>query len=208
MSIYNSLAGKRVNRIEGLSDGVFSIAMTFLVFNLKDPVAGLVKTDLELWKEFGTVLPSMLSFFLSFMTLGIFWTGHSTQFQFIDKSDRNLNWISLFFLMFVALLPFTTSILAGHMDNKLSIAIYWFNILCLGAFLYLHWFYARKKNLCSVGEIDLHKVDHGIKRRIIIAQCLYAVGALLCFVNVYLSISTIILVQLNYAFGIINIKSK
>jgi len=207
MSIYNSLAGKRLNRIEGLSDGVFSIAMTLLVFNLKDPLTGAVQSDKELWLALQSILPALLSFFLSFMTLGIFWTGHSTQFQFIERSDRNLNWISILFLMFVSLVPFSTSILAGHINNRLSIGIYWLNIFFLGAFLYFHWLYARRKNLLSEKENNLVLIDKGIRNRIITAQCLYAAAALLCFWSVYISIGAIILIQLNYAFGIINRKT-
>lgn len=97
MSRYNKIAGQRVQRIEALSDGVFSIAMTLLVFNLKDPVGGLVQSDTQLLHALYDTLPELLTYFLSFMTLGIFWTGQSTQFAYIEKYDRNLNWISLFF---------------------------------------------------------------------------------------------------------------
>lgn len=208
MSVYNQIAGKRLGRIEALSDGVFSIAMTFLVFNLKDPVAGLTQSDTQLFAALRTVLPNLLAFFLSFMTLGIFWTGHSTQFNFIERSDRNLNWISIFFLLFVSLLPFTTSILSSHITNKLSIGIYWLNIFALGVLLYIHWRYACHKKLLIAQENNQHQTDKAIRRRILIAQSLYAAGALLCFINIYLSIAFIIAVQLNYAFAIINTKTN
>lgn len=138
MSRYNNIAGQRVQRIEALSDGVFSIAMTLLVFNLKDPVSGLVQTEAQLLKALFDTLPTLLTYFLSFMTLGIFWKGQSTQFIYVEKYDRNLNWISLFFLLFVSILPFTTGILSSHITNKVSIGIYWLNILALGVLLFVH----------------------------------------------------------------------
>ena len=206
MNYYNRIAGQRIGRIEGLSDGVFSIAMTFLVFNLKDPMANVIATDAELCAALVGIFPSLLTFFLSFMTLGIFWTGHSTQFTFIEKSDRRLNWISLFFLMFVAILPFTTSILSAHIENKVSIAVYWANLFALGIMLLIHWKYAKQNKLSSPEH--LVETDKAITKRIVIAQSLYALGALLCFVNTYLSIFVIIAIQLNYAFGIIHSKSS
>lgn len=203
MSSYNKIAGRRLQRIEALSDGVFSIAMTFLVFNLKDPLSGVAASDEQLLTSFGAILPNLLAFLLSFMTLGIFWTGHTTQFHYIEKSDRNLNWISVFFLMFVSLLPFTTSVLSAHINNKVALGLYWLNILALGIMLYVHWSYAVKKGFLSGEENERAIANRAIRNRIIQAQTFYCIGAALCFISVYLSIFIIIVIQLNYAFGII-----
>lgn len=208
MSSYNQIAGQRSSRVEALSDGVFSIAMTFLVFNLKDPVSDQVQSDAELLTALASVLPNLLAFLLSFMTLGIFWTGHTTQFHYIEKSDRNLNWISILFLMFVSLLPFTTGILSSHMTNKVSIGLYWLNVLAMGVMLYLHWRYASRKGYLSSNAVAPNGADHAIRQRIIVAQSLYAAGALLCFIHTYLSILVIIAIQLNYAFAILDRKTK
>lgn len=208
MSHYNEIAGKRVQRIEALSDGVFSIAMTFLVFNLKDPVSGVVTSDKALLMALQSILPNLLAFFLSFMTLGIFWTGHSTQFNYIEKSDRNLNWISVFFLMFASLLPFTTAVLSSHITNQVSVGLYWLNILALGIMLLIHWNYAIGHNLVSLPEDAKQRVHKAINSRIYTAQSLYALGALLCFINTYLSIFVIIAIQFNYAFAIFTRKTS
>ena len=207
MSTYNQLAGRRAQRIEALSDGVFAIAMTILVFDLKDPVTKSV-CDADLLKSLSGLLPKLLTYFLSFLTLGIFWTGHSTQFNYIEKSDRNLNWTAIFFLMFVSLVPFTTNILSDHITNKISIVIYWLNIFAMGAMLYIHWHFTYAVNHTHFPEQEINTIDKAVKRRIIIAQLLYAGGALLCFVNNYLSIAVIILIQLNYAFAFFSKRSK
>lgn len=207
MSIYNRIAGQRIARIEALSDGVFAIAMTILVFNLKDPLERRTQSDAELLLSLKNMLPAFLSFFLSFTTLGIFWTGQSTQFHYIKTYDRNLNWITLFFLMAVSVLPFTTDVLSHHINNKVSILLYWLNILLLGILIYIHWLYAERHHHLAKDE-QIQAVTHAIKRRVIIAQALYAFGALLCFINTYISIAFIIAVQLNYAFGILNPKNR
>jgi uncharacterized membrane protein len=198
---YNQLAGQRVQRIEAISDGVFAIAMTLLVLDIRVPVGEVIHSEAELMQSFAALAPKLLSYFLSFMTLGIFWTGHSAQYHYIAKSDRHLNWLSLFFLLFVSILPFTTAFLSEHIQFKFSIGLYWLNILLLGLLLYLHWNYAARHHYLNVSGEEAASVSHAIRYRIQVSQTLYALGALLCFVHPYLSILIIISIQLNYAFA-------
>jgi uncharacterized membrane protein len=202
MSLYHSIAGQKIPRIEELSDGVFSIAMTLLVFDLKDPIGAAMKSDTEMMAALAAILPKLLAYFLSFITLGIFWTSYSTQFNYIKKYDHNLNWLSLFFLLFVSILPFTTGILSNHIHNRVSIGLYWFNIFALGIMLLVHWRYAYKNHYMSLPDNEIAKINKAINNRIFIAQSLYAGGALLCFISTYLSIIAIILIQLNYALAV------
>ncbi|HWY99272.1 MAG TPA: TMEM175 family protein [Bacteroidia bacterium] len=202
MSFYHSIAGQKIPRIEELSDGVFSIAMTLLVFDLKDPIGAAMKSDTEMMVALAAILPKLLAYFLSFITLGIFWTSYSTQFNYIKKYDHNLNWLSLFFLLFVSILPFTTGILSNHIHNKVSIGLYWFNIFALGIMLLVHWRYAYKNHYMSLPDSEILRINMAINNRILIAQSLYAGGAMLCFISTYLSIIAIILIQLNYALSI------
>jgi len=196
---YNELAGRKVQRIEAISDGVFAIALTLLVLDIKVPGTEGIHSERDLLSAVYNLMPKFLSYFLSFMTLGIFWTGQSVQHSFIEKSDRDLNWISLFFLLFVSLLPFTTGFLSEHIDFKISIGLYWLNIFLLGLLIYVHWAYAYKHGFVALASPQKEVVNRAIRRRIIVAQSLYALGALLCFINNYLSIVFIIAVQLNYA---------
>jgi uncharacterized membrane protein len=201
MKTYNQIAGNRIHRIEAISDGVFAVALTLLVLDIKTPVEEAIHTEGELLAVLCKLMPKFLTYFLSFMTLGIFWTGQNAQFAQLDKYDRNLNWMSLFFLMVVSLVPFTTAFLSEHIHFKLSIGLYWLNIFLLGLLLFIHWNYAYRHGYTSTPEQEKATIDKAVRRRIVIAQSLYAAGALLCFVNIYASIFVIILVQLNYAFN-------
>lgn len=203
---YNQIAGKKIGRIEAISDGVFAVALTLLVLDIRVPVNEAIHSEAALWASFCSLTPKLLTYFLSFMTLGIFWTGHTAQFNFIERSDRNLNWISLFFLMLVSLLPFTTAFLSDYIKFKMAIGMYWFNILLLGAALLIHWRYAFNNNLVDLEPEERDEINKAVQKRIIIAQLLYAGGAALCFVNNYLSIGVIILIQINYAYPIFNKK--
>ncbi|MDR3711683.1 MAG: TMEM175 family protein [Puia sp.] len=205
---YNQIAGQKVQRIEAISDGVFAIALTLLVLDIKVPIGETVRSERELFDSFCQLTPRFLSYFLSFMTLGIFWTGHTAQFSYIEKSDRNLNWISLFFLLFVSVIPFTTAFLSEHIHFRLAIGVYWLNIFLLGFMLYVHWRYAARKGFLSIPAEETGSVDKAVRRRIVIAQLLYLGGALLCFVSNYLSIFVIIAVQLNYALAIFSGRTR
>jgi len=205
---YNQIAGQKVYRLEAISDGVFAIALTLLVLDIKVPVSVSIHTEGQLFSVLCNLMPKFLSYFLSFMTLGIFWVGHTTQFTFIERSDRHLNWICLFFLLFVSVLPFTTAFLSEHIHFKLAIGLYWLNIFLLGLVIYIQWNYAYPHHCISGTQEERKATDNLIRKRIITAQALYVVGASLCFINNYLSIVAIILVQLNYALALFTKKNK
>jgi uncharacterized membrane protein len=196
---YNLIAGRKIGRIEAISDGVFAVAMTLLVLDIRIPDPGPVHSELGLFRAFCVLTPRFLTYFLSFMTLGIFWTGQAAQFNYIDRSDRDLSWISLFFLLCVSILPFTTALLSAFIQFRLAVGIYWLNIFLLGLMLYIHWSYAYRHHCLELPKGMEAAIDKAMRRRIVIAQTLYAGGALLCFINTYLSIGVIILIQLNYA---------
>jgi len=200
MRTYNQLAGQKIQRIEALSDGVFAIALTLLVLDIKVPSIE-AKSEEQLLHSLTLLAPKFLSYFLSFMMMGIFYTGQAAQLSLMEKYDRNLNWNTLFFLLAISLLPFTTAFLSEYIQFKLAIALYWLNILLCGIILYLHWNYAYKNNYVNIPENQSSEINKAIRKRIVIAQALYLFGALLCFISTYLSIGFIILVQLNYAFA-------
>ena len=203
---YNRIAGQNVRRIEALSDGVFAIAFTLLILELKVPGNEGVISESDLLHSLKPLLPKFLIYFLTFMTMGIFWTGQGVQLNYIEKYDRNLNWCTIFFLAVITLFPFTTAFLGEHIHFKLAIGLYWLNIILAGILIYSHWAYAYRNNYLSVEGNERTAIDKAVRKRVIVAQSLYLVGALLCFINTYLSIGFIILVQLNYAFAIISKK--
>lgn len=203
---YNKLAGQSAERINAISDAVFGVAMTLLVLEIKVPELEGHETEGDLMHAFFALMPKFMVYFLSFMTAGIFWVGQSAQFRHIEKSDRNLIWINLLFLLFVSTLPFSTAFLGDHINFKFSILLYWLNILLMGIFLYINWTYADRKGFITEETRDT--VYEPIRRRILVAQALYFFGALLCFINPYLSIGVIIAIQLNYAFAFFSGSEK
>ncbi|OLC53916.1 MAG: hypothetical protein AUH85_13005 [Chloroflexi bacterium 13_1_40CM_4_68_4] len=194
---YNQVAGRRLDRIAALSDGVFAIAMTLIVFEIRVPEVASIRSEQELWNALIALSPRLITYLLSFLTLGIFWNGQQTQLNHFSNADRDLTWIQLGFLALVALMPFSTSLLAEFITFRLALLSYWANIFFLGVVLYVAWAYASRAGL--VNEDARVAASAAIKRRIIVAQALYAFGALLCVISTYWSIGFIVLVQLNFA---------
>ncbi len=196
-SLYNRVAGQSVERLAALSDGIFAVAMTLLVLDLRVPTAGAVHSEHDLRRILIALAPRLLVFLMSIMTNGIFWVGQQTQLNHFARSDRNLSWIHIAFLGCVSLTPFSTALLAEFIHYRTALLVYWSNILLLGLTLYWSWSYAMRAKLLR--DDVAPEVHLAVTRRILIAQSLYAAGAALCFINTYCSIAAIILVQINYA---------
>ncbi len=193
---YNQIAGQSAERLAALSDGVFAVAMTLLALDLRAPAVEAIHGEHDLGRALFALSPRLLMYVMSFLTLGIFWIGQQTQLNHLERSSRSLTWIHIAFLFVVTTVPFSTALLAEYTDYRLALGVYWLNIFVLGATLYWSWVCAVGSHLVKA-EIPA-PISDAIKRRIIIAQSLYAFGALLCFVSTYLSIAFIVLVQLNY----------
>jgi len=202
MRLYNQISGQNIQRIEALSDGVFAIAITLLVLDIGVPAREHISSEKDLIIGFGKLMPKLLSYLLSFMTLGIFWTAHSSIFHFIKKSDRNLNWINLAFLLFVTLTPFTTAFLSEYIEFRFAVGIYWLNLFLIGMMLNKVLNYANKHNFINTELVEKSEIRQAMLRRGILAQTLYACGALLCFISTYFSITVLILVQLYFVLGL------
>ncbi len=192
---YNRIAGGGLERIAALSDGLFAIAMTLIVLEVHVPETGDIQSERDLLGALADVTPDLLVYALSFLTLGIFWVGQGTQLRHLRASDRHLAWLHLAFLAFVATMPFSTSLLTRFIDYRTALLVYWLDILMLGLTLLAAWTYAERAGLVDAGP----EVGAAIRRRIVVAQSLYAFGAALCVVSTYLAIAFIVAVQLNYA---------
>lgn len=193
---YNRIAGQSVERLAALSDGVFAVAMTLLVLDLHAPAAEAIHSERDLLHALAPLAPRLLVYLLSFMTLGVFWVGQQVQLSHLERSTRDLTWTHLVFLVVVSLMPFSTALMAEFIGFRVALLIYWLNILLFGALLFASWRCAIASAVLKPGLPPVTVI--AVQRRIVIAQALYAVGALLCVLDTYWSIGFIILVQLNY----------
>jgi uncharacterized membrane protein len=195
--LYDRVATRNLERLTALSDGVFAVAMTLLVLDLRAPARELVHSDGSLFHALIPMTPRLVMYLMSFLTIGIFWSVQQTQTNQLTHADRNLTWIHLSFLFTITFFPFSTELLGQFITLRSALLIYWFNILMAGATLYLGWHYADRAGLIKSSVSQ--EVRVALRRRILITQSLYAVGAALCVFDTYASIAFIVVVQLNHA---------
>jgi len=194
---YNRIAGKNLHRLEALADGVFAVAMTLLVLDLKTPALTVIHGEGDLLRALLALAPRLLTYLMSFLTLGIFWLGQQAQFNLLERGNRDVVWVHILFLASVCLLPFSTALLAQFIAYRVALLAYWANIFLLGALLLLSWRLARRASLVKP---DLPAgIDRAIYSRIIVAQALYGFAAVLCVISTTWSIALIVLLQINYA---------
>jgi uncharacterized membrane protein len=128
---YNQIAGRSVERLAALSDGMFAVPMTLLVLDLRLPVVQTIHSE-QLWQAFVRLGPQFTMYTMSFLTLGIFGLGQQTQLNELARSHR----AHLVFLFAVTIMPFSTRILAEYAAYRTALLVYWANILLLGTTLY------------------------------------------------------------------------
>jgi len=143
-----------ISRITAMSDGVFSIAITLLVFNIKVPdlkphdvPAGLPAAVRALW-------PYLVSYVLSFIMIGVYWVGHHNIYHHIVRSNRLLLWLNLLFLMCVAFLPFAAALLGRYPQAQTALIVYGSTLICTGLALELLWRYATARGRMIRGELN------------------------------------------------------
>jgi len=197
MTIYNRIAAHDPERIAALSDSIFAFAMTVLVIEIHIPDSVDIHSEAELWRGLVALGPRIATWLLSLMTLGIFWVGQQTLLNHIARADRDLTWLHFLFLACVTALPFSTRLLAEFMTYKTAFLIYWFNIVLCGVAIMACLIYSERAGLLKPDAPE--HFSRAFRRRVIVAQVLYAAGAALGLVSIPLGIGFIVLVQLIYA---------
>ncbi len=110
------MAESETTRLEAFSDGVFAIAITLLILEIKVP-AGPETQDHGLWRALLERWPSYVGYVISFATIGIMWVNHHALFKYIRRVDRALLLANLLLLMTISFLPYPTAVLAEHLSD-------------------------------------------------------------------------------------------
>ena len=113
-----------LDRMLFFSDAVFAIAITLLVLDLKLPTVGAEGGETAFQEALLGLLPSAIGFLWSFVLIGQTWIEHHRMGRFLAGTDRGLLWWDLALLMFVALMPFTTSLVSEHFASGTAVGLY------------------------------------------------------------------------------------
>jgi TMEM175 potassium channel family protein len=154
-SVRNAIHGILLSkgRMEALTDGIFAIAMTLLVLELKVPDLPKSVSTNELLLKIREELPSFFSFMISFLYCGLLWLWHHLAMHFVRHLQLALVWLNLLFLMSVSLMPFSCGLLAHYLRNRAAQEIYFANMFVAAGLLALQWLVAKRRKL--INEDDL-----------------------------------------------------
>ena len=155
-----------LDRIMLFSDAVMAIAITLLVMDLKVP-----EVSIGLGRALGALWPNYLSYLLSFFIIGNYWLSHHRLFRAIVRYDDRLVLLSLVFLFFVALIPFSTKLVALYPVNRMAVIVYSLNILPLGFISYAltrHAYVANRLLDSSYASADVTRQLHFTRRGMVI----------------------------------------
>lgn len=170
-----ALPGK--GRIEALTDGIFAVAMTLLVLDLRLPEArGL--DDAGLRSALVALLPKLESYVISFLVLCVFWLGHHRLMHLVRGVDHLFLWRNLLFILFITFVPFTTSLMGEHRDLDDAPLVYGVNLALILAAQFLMWRRALF-HLVDPAHAELAARWRSVRTRYGIAFVIVAVAVLL-----------------------------
>lgn len=183
-------------RLDQLSDGIFAIIMTILVFNIKLPEIWGPIDNTGLLDEIVKLLPVLLSYILSFTLLFTYWRAHHFFISIYAKNvDSMLTNINAVFFMLISLVPFSASVLGQYSGNELSIILFGVHIILIGLTLYWMRSYVLYSEHIKNPEISKHEILGSTVRTL--APVVFAVIAiLLVFYSIKLSLAVFTLAVL------------
>jgi uncharacterized membrane protein len=181
---------KETGRLEAFSDGVFSIAITLLVLDIKVPRAPDLVGQSNLTGALLRQWPTYVAYVLSFVTVLIMWTNHHKLFRHIRRSNHTFLMINGALLMLVTLVPFPTAMLAEHVSHHeatTAAAIYSGMFVVIAVLFNVLWHYASHRGRLLARGHDREAVAF-ITRQYRFGPILYFVAFLLAFVYVPASV--------------------
>jgi uncharacterized membrane protein len=166
----------RTNRLEAFSDGVFAIAITLLVLEIRVPEGAGERLGHELARQW----PSYVAYLVSFLVVGIIWMNHHAVVDHLREADRPLMALNLFLLLWTSLIPWPTRLLAEYMreggdPERIAALIYAGTMTMMGVAFGALWSYAsRHRDLLSVELSDAEIARR--TRRFTIGAPIYALS--------------------------------
>jgi len=187
-------------RLQALVDGIFAIAMTLLVFNIRLPEGVSIATSQDLWMSLAVIWPKIFSFIISFVLLGVFWAAHHIEFSFIKKLDHKLTWLNIFYLLFVSFFPFVAEILGSYTRNQAAVIFYGVQLIVMVLIHYFIWHHVKNHKELQVENLDLrvHKLADILGYAAVFA---YALAIALSFWKIEAALIIYFLVPVPYIAG-------
>ncbi|MEI8175367.1 MAG: TMEM175 family protein [Candidatus Omnitrophota bacterium] len=193
---------KETGRIEAFSDGVFAIAITLLILDIKVPHAHDLPIGAKLIPALAALWPSYLAFFISFVTILIMWVSHHRLFTYIKRSNDTFLFLNGLLLFFVTLIPFPTALLAEYIETphaNVAAAIYAGVYMLVAVVFNILWRYASSRGRLLDKKADQCFVQN-ISKQYLFGPPLYLAAFLLSFIWVPASVAMCLVLAVFLAF--------
>lgn len=165
-------------------DGVFAIVLTLLVLDIQAPDAS---SEIDLLKKLWALRDNIFSYIVSFVVLGTFWYGHTIEFHYIERSDRVHIWLNLLFLLCIAFIPFSASLIGQEGRFRIASVVYGFNLFLTGITRYYHWRYVTTGHRLINVEVEPQLIQM-IQRRFLIVPFACLIAMFLSLLNTRLGL--------------------
>jgi len=140
-------------RIEAFSDGVYAIAITLLILDVRVPASAPGQLGHALARQW----PTYIAFFISFAFIGVMWVNHHRLFNHIRRSDNRLLFLNLLLLLGVTVVPFPTALLAAHYnaaDRTIATAVFNGTYFIIAIFFNVLWHHAVRAGLLDSESVE------------------------------------------------------
>jgi uncharacterized membrane protein len=165
-------------RVEAFSDGVFAIAATLLVVDLKPPRGAM--TGAQLVDALVAEWPTYVSYAMSFLYLGIIWAHHHAVYRLLKRTDQVFLTINILFLMVIAVLPFPTAILGEYLGergerHRIATLVYTGTLFVTALLFNALWLWGKHERRLIDDDLD-ERVIRATTRHYLVAPIAYALA--------------------------------
>lgn len=182
---------KETGRLEAFSDGVFAVAITLLILNIKIPGIGLPASQLPddsgngLWHTLLNEWPMLAAYITSFATIGVMWLNHHRMFTHIKRTNTPLMLLNLLLLLFIVFVPVPTALLAEYLvrlDLHTAAIVYGGTFFLTACCFNILWRYASYHHHLLGENVDAHSVE-AISRQYLFGPLLYLIIFVVAWFN-------------------------
>src|SRR5438067_8775598 len=179
---------KETGRLEAFSDGVFAVAITLLVLNIKIPgvdvPASQLPNDAQLWSILLKEWPMLAAYTTSFATIGVMWLNHHRLYTHIKRTNTILMLLNLLLLLIIVFIPVPTALVAEYLvrpDLHAAAIFYSGTNVILAVCFNLLWRYASYHNRLLSKNADTRAVE-AISRQYLFGPLLYLIALVLALI--------------------------
>ncbi len=171
-----------LERIVFFSDAVMAIANTLLAIDIRVPEVASNVAPQQLAARLSAIGPHAMTFFISFIVIGVYWISHHRYFGYIQRYDTRLILLNFIFLFFIVCMPFLASLLGQYVFVPVALIAYTVAIAALGFSMAVIWWYASHRHRLINPGLDAGLI-RTINIRLFVAPIMFLVAVPFAFVS-------------------------